>query len=121
MFKVRFHLASGSNYMQWQVKKAEVQYYDPAQFSLIMTGCTLKNHRSTAQRIHGGENKTVCAWINCESVTIIQGSPSDSGDPICYNPKKLPYWTDITGQQNLDGNRYDRLVTIGKRIMHTPL
>jgi hypothetical protein len=123
-YKVRFHLAQGENYMQWQVRvrDSDVQHYDPARYSLVMTNCVLRNHKATAQRIHDGDNKEVCAWIACDSVDIIElrkRAVSHTGDPICYNPKKLPYWTDVSGQQNLDGTRYERLATDGRQVIHT--
>ena len=59
---VRFHLAKGEHYRHWQVKRgAEVHYYDPAQYNLILWGCRLRNHAKTAQKIHDGANKSV--WL----------------------------------------------------------
>ena len=60
--KVRFNLGRGPNYLKWKVSypNGEVMYYYPTGVQLTMKGCTLKNSKSTAQKIFRGEsNKTV--------------------------------------------------------------
>ncbi len=45
MFKIRFHLGAGSNFMSWQVKNGkDVNYYDPGKFSILAIDCKLKNY-----------------------------------------------------------------------------
>ena len=63
-YKIRFHLAKGVNFMKWQIKdtkSGEVIYISPKDYSLHFEGVTLKNSKSTANRIKQGSNKTVCA------------------------------------------------------------
>lgn len=98
MYKVRFHLGAGQHYMHWQVKKEntiEIEYYDPERVSLHLHSCVLKNNRKTAERIFLGENKTVCAWVMCEKVTVHETNslsvPSWYSE-LRYNPRIKPYW-----------------------------
>ena len=74
MYKVRFHLGRGKHFMQWQIKSDEnvVSYVDPLDNQLAMLGCRLSLQPSAAQKIHDGANKTVCAWIECESVQVLE-------------------------------------------------
>lgn len=117
MFKVRFNLSAGVNFQKWQVKSPSgVTFYNPAIVSLVMSNCRLKNHGRTAQRIHAGENKRVCAWIECDNVEIIESS-RQSGFPICYNPRKLPYWTDVSGRLNLDNHEFHKIISIGRSLI----
>ncbi len=117
MFKVRFNLSAGENFMKWQVKRGDVvQYYDPLLVSLVMMNCTLKNRPATALKIHAGEHKSVCAWIECDNVEICESS-KQSGFPICYNPKKLPYWTDVAGRLNLDNHEFNKITTDGRQLI----
>lgn len=118
MYKVRFHLATGPHFMHWQVRRSdkEVMYFDPAQFSLVLHNCTLKNYRRVAERIFRGENKSVCAYILCEHVEPFAplSFPTKCG-PLSYNPRTAPYWRNLLGD-NRDGYHYDKIVTIGKTI-----
>lgn len=119
-YRVRFHLAKGEHYMHWQVKNLDtkqVNYYDPEEFSLYIIGATLKNQKATAEKIHAGENKSVCAWVNCEEVhaskhsrLIVRGP-----DKMSYNPRRAPYWTDSTGR-NMDNMSFLSLTTAGRAI-----
>ena len=109
-FQVRFHLGKGANYMCWQVKdygvnpaarngRPNIDYYPPSIASLEMTNCTLKNSPAIAQRIFEGENKTVCAWVECD-ILDVHYKKSPSYTPVDtknlrkykYNPKKNPHW-----------------------------
>jgi len=117
MFKVRFNLSAGENFMKWQVKCGHVvNYYDPSDVCIVMTGCKLRNNPHTAQKIHAGENKSVCAWIECDQVEIVDNT-KQSGFPICYNPRKLPYWTDVAGRLNLDNHEFHKIVSSGRTLM----
>ncbi len=116
MFKVRFNLSAGDHFQKWQVKCGPVvNYYDPADVCIVMTDCKLKNRAATALKIHAGEHKSVCAWIDCDDVEIVENS-IHSGLPICYNPKKLPYWTDVTGRRNLDNYSFHKIVSVGRSL-----
>ena len=119
-YRVRFHLAKGEHFMYWQVKNLdtkEVNYYNPEVYSLLIITATLKNQRATAEKIHAGENKSVCAWINADEVhatknsrLIIRGE-----DLMSYNPRRAPHWVDSTGR-NMDNMSFLSLVTCGRTV-----
>lgn len=118
--KVRFHLAKGLNYQRWQIRTQDnVEYYDPEDWTLEMRNATLRNRRKTAERIRMGENKTVCAWVECDQ---LKATPSrnhaapDAQEMVMYNPRKEPHWTNIEGA-DLDDSEYSKLVTYGRLII----
>jgi hypothetical protein len=120
-YKVRFHLAKGENYMKWQVfdlKHNHKDYYDPEKKYLILRDCKLGNHPSTAKKIYEGASKTVCAWIECESVSVYDDEPTQrirGKQQYKYNPKKNPHWfTDK--MTNVDGRKLTTIYTINKKI-----
>ena len=93
--KVRFNLGRGKNYLKWKVTHpdGEVIYYSPDEVQLVMTECTFKNHKSTAQKIYDGGNKTVCAWVLCKDIKIYTGKPiTDETKKVRYNPRVQPNW-----------------------------
>ena len=119
-YRVRFHLARGDNYMKWQVFDKQYNtkdYLDPDLKCIVMKQCVLRNHPSTAKRIFEGENKTVCAWIDCDDVTI-----SDTPPPLGkltqykYNPKKNPHW--FTDQSNNADNLPFKMMVTNKRKVY---
>jgi len=120
--KVRFNLGRGKHYMKWKIQsKSGVEYHSPKDVDLVLKNCQLKNNRKVAERIFKGENKDVCAWILCESITIrepIMPPNAIIGEyreqQIKYNPRINPYWS-IMGEC-VDNNIYDELHTIGKNI-----
>ena len=120
-YQVRFHLGKGANYGKWQVKgPGGVQYHDPATTSLTMLDCQLRNQRGTAQKVHDGANKSVCAWIDANEV-FVSGPihPLEiAGIPVSYNPKVAPYWRNLSGG-NIDGKRLSVLRTFGKQVSFT--
>jgi len=124
MYKVRFHLGRGKNFMKWQVTsnlntgdgtgaKHVVSYVDPLDNQLAMLGCKLSLQPTAAQKIHDGANKTVCAWIECESVQVLEVNrlkPNEQDYRIKFNPRQNPEWTD--GYNNVvSGNEYEILFT----------
>jgi len=117
MNKVRFHLATGENYMKWQVRSGDsITYYDPHEVSLHMTGCRLRNQRGTAEKILNGENKTVCAWVECESVQVLPPSPAKSPiNPVRYNPRKFPHWFNLA-LEDIDNHTFEALATDSRLI-----
>lgn len=120
-YRVRFHLAQGEHFMHWQVKNLDtgvVSYYNPDKFHLVMSSCTLKNSRATAEKIHAGQNKSVCAWINAKHVTAVSlryPDPIEAENRVSYNPRIAPYWTDSEGR-NIDGMSFSLLETSGKTV-----
>ena len=93
--KVRFNLGRGKNYLKWKVERPEggVTYYSPGEVQLVMTNCTFKNHKKTAQKIFDGQNKTVCAWVLCKEIEIkTTGFIKDETNRVRYNPRVQPNW-----------------------------
>lgn len=114
-YKVRFHLGLGENHMKWQVSSgSEVTYYKPEDVSLRMIGATLKNQKSGANKIFEGANKTVVAWVECDSVEVLPPR-SFNASPIFYNPRVAPFWRD-ENENNIDKSRFDCVVSTGKQL-----
>lgn len=113
-YKVRFHLAHGANYQKWQVKKDNnIVFYDPEEVSLVMFNCKLKNHCTVAEQIFRGSHKTVCAWIECQDLQVID-SEQTIGEQIYYNPKIAPYWQ--YKQSNVDNCLFGLIKTCRKKV-----
>ena len=112
--KVRFNLSRGENYMKWKVmyKNGRVVYYNPTEVQIVMSGCTLKNSRTAAQKIYTGETtKVVCAWVLCDDIQIIKEDfKPESNTRIKYNPRELPYWN-LNGK-NMDGENVKELYSV---------
>ena len=120
MFKVRFHLAQGENYMKWQIKNhlGEVTYYDPEKVTLAMYKCKLVNQKGTAQKIYDGANKTVCAWIECGAIRIL--NPSEiTENKVSYNPRVQPNW--MMNNQIVDNIGFNYLRTSGRGVYFCPV
>ena len=97
--KVRFNLSRGKNYMKWKVEYPDgtISYFDPSKVQLVMEDCTLKNHKKTAEKIHNGANKSVCAWVLCKTLKVninkdIRDFWNVYTKRIRYNPKDQPNW-----------------------------
>ena len=113
--KVRFHLGNGQHKGHWQVRSGKrVSYFDPSEVSLTMRGCRLVNHSATARRIHGGDNKTPCAWVECEAVEA-RPSQAVTGELVRYNPRVEPSW--IYRGSNADGMEFALLQTCGTSVI----
>lgn len=99
--------------MKWKVEYPEgrVEYLHPTDVQLVMTGCTMKNHRKTAQKIFEGANKTVCAWVLCDSIRIRkEGFDPDNGNRIRYNPRVQPNW--VLNGRVVDGEEFDEIISV---------
>jgi len=114
MLKVRFHLGQGENYMKWQVRDGDKdpEYLDPETTSFTLINCTLKNNKRLAREIHGGANKTVCAWILCDEIRM--DAEHAEGQEIGYNPRKKPFWTD--GENDLDNRKFKTISSKGRKL-----
>lgn len=121
--KVRFNLGAGENYMKWKIDipGQPARYISPDAVQLRMTCCTVKNQKSTANKIHQGANKSVCAWILCNEISILTDLdcvPSitqlKNFEPLSYNPRVQPNW--LCGGKNVDGDSYDNIVSMGKTL-----
>ena len=112
--KVRFNLSRGENYMKWQImyNDGRVEYHHPAEVQIIMTGCTLKNRRTVAEKIYtGATTKVVCAWVTCNVLELrTENFIKDNDLRIRYNPRKHPYW-EMEGE-NLDGKNYEKIFSV---------
>lgn len=119
--RVRFHLGRGEHYRQWQVRweDGRVVYYKPEDWVLVMHNCKLRNRRSVADRIHAGENKSVCAWIMCESVglypTAVYPRLHSTGSEVTYNPRVRPYWASPMGF-DIDDTEHAGVYTFGRCV-----
>ena len=117
-YRVRFHLGRGQNHKKFQVRHPDgrVTYHDPSRVQILMVGCRLHNQNRIAEAICAGRNKTVCAWVDADSVWFEYPSTItiDSSKAISFNPKKVPYWTD--GISNLDGKTYPEIITSGSNL-----
>lgn len=113
--RVRFHLAEGRHKGHWQIRRGRsVRYVDPNVASLTMRGCRLVNRPATARKIYCGENKTPCAWIECDRVEV-SASPAYSGSTVSYNPRVAPHW--VFGGDNADGMTFALLSTRGRHVL----
>lgn len=100
-YKVRFNLGAGKNYMKWKIEGPDgTAYYSPNEVQIIMMNCQLKNQKSTAQKIHDGAHKTVCAWIKCGSLVVTQDQPFNetNATQLKYNPRVRPNWYTDTNE-----------------------
>ena len=115
--KVRFNLGRGKNYLKWKVTypDGEVTYYSPDEFQLVMTECTFKNHKKTAQKIYDGDNKTVCAWILCKYIKVhTDKSITDESNRVRYNPRVQPNW--VYNDKVVDDETSPQLHTIDRGV-----
>jgi len=125
--KVRFNLGRGENYMKWKIEypSGQVSYYSPISIQLIMKNCTFKNGRKTAMKIFNGENKSVCAWVLCEDITVCYGSfkQFDAMDlpRLKYNPKKLPFWVMNDDQSSIDGHKFEEIGSVDSQLYVTKI
>lgn len=114
--KVRFNLGRGKNYLKWKVQyESEVVYYDPAEITLFMFGCILKNNKSAAEKIHQGANKNVCAWVLCDEVFLGKNVELPTGaTQLKYNPRVQPNWT--ADGANVDNHQYESIHSDGRKL-----
>lgn len=117
-YKIRFHLGRGENYMKWQIQHPDnpTEYHVAEGVWLVMTNCKLYNRPNVAANIHRGANKTVCAWVECESVEafttpILKGTKDVH---LAFNPRVNMFWN-IDGE-NVDNAEYEMLYTYQRRV-----
>lgn len=117
IIKIRFHLGAGENFMKWRIENVndkDVAFYSPEEMIALMTNCKLYNQKATANKIHNGANKTVCAWIMCESFEFVE-QVTTFGEQIKYNPRVIPHWVDSEGN-NVDKKEYVSMSINNKTI-----
>ena len=111
-YKIRFNLGRGANYLKWKVTSpnGDVNYYEPNNVCLHMENCKLVNQQGTANKIFDGANKTVCAWIESETVTIFEPLIiPKNGSKVSYNPRVQPNW--VCDGEIVDKGLYETLYT----------
>jgi hypothetical protein len=120
MIRVRFHLAKGENFRKWQVRHADgsVTYHDPETTTILMRDCYLRNSRKVAERIHGGENKTVCAWVLCRKVHIWTSTPQPTPEEtqiamVRFNPRRYSWMELWRIHDNQLNDAYSRQIQSG--------
>jgi hypothetical protein len=119
--KVRFNLGRGPNYMKWKITypSGTIEYASPTSTQIVMKGCTLKNSRTTAEKIFNGQHKTVCAWILCNEIEVKFSEFKSFEDTFLsraeYNPRVKPYWT-IKGSNS--DNLYFGEITTEDKILY---
>ena len=119
MYRVRFHLQSGKNFMKWQIRQGKkVVYIDPAQHKLEMLGCKLVNKINKAKQVHKRGVKDVAGWVECDDVVINDEIGVDNLERLFYNPIRDPQWRRESddGEFAWDNSEYATLVTQGKQV-----
>lgn len=116
--KVRFNLGKGKNYMKWKVQCGnQSEYYSPEEYNLFLYGCQLKNHKKTANKIHAGADKSVCAWILCDNIFLGQNVELPTGGTqLKYNPRLQPNWVAGTAGEVVDDQVYDHIWSDGRKL-----
>tara|TARA_R110000822_G_scaffold34517_1_gene98018 strand:+ start:1899 stop:2429 length:531 start_codon:yes stop_codon:yes gene_type:complete len=120
-YKIRFNLGRGENYLKWKVTSpnGDVNYYEPNNVCLHMENCKLVNQQGTAKKIHDGANKTVCAWIESETVTILEPLNIAQGIKVSFNPRVQPNW--VCDGEIVDKGRFDVLYTHESGVYYNTL
>ena len=123
MYKIRFNLGRGNNYMKWKVTDPEgnITFYDPDKHNIFFFGATLFNRPDTAKKIKEGANKRPCAWIKCRNIIprLKHELPLDNEtevNQVSYNPRVAPYWRDEKGN-NIDDYNIHVGTTSGKKVL----
>ena len=121
MYKIRFHLARGDNFMKWQVKylgteyggDVEVQSVDPAKHQIAMVNAHLTVQTRTSKKHHAEACKTGCAWVQCDEVQITRNDkikPNVNDFYVRFNPRRNPEWVDMHNNI-MSGEEYSLLVS----------
>ena len=125
MYKIRFHLGRGENFMKWQVKTLVsdgsdlIQYFEPNEYQLAMFDAKLKVQLGTSKKIHDGACKTVCAWVECDELQVLGQSdlikPCENDFYVRFNPRHNPNWTDRYSNI-MNDEKFEVLVTDDRSI-----
>lgn len=114
--KVRFNLGRGKNYMKWKVEYGKTsEYYSPDEYNLFLYGCQLKNSRKTADKIHQGANKSVCAWVLCDTILLGKNIElPEATTRLTYNPRVQPNW--LAGAAVADDQHFEQIWSDGRKL-----
>jgi len=121
-YKLRFHLAQGENYMKWQLTHPDgtKTYHDPDTTRFRLWGCKFKNQRSTADKIHSGAHKTVCAWVEAVDIKVckyLKHPEEQLGPRLVYNPRIQPYWHfESDPQESIDNKMMLAIESHGRNL-----
>ena len=126
-YKIRFNLGRGENYLKWKITSpnGDVNYYEPTEVCLHMENCKLVNQKGSAQKIFDGANKTVCAWIESETVTIFEPLKDTlnlipkNATKVSFNPRVQPNW--VCDGEIVDKGRFDVLYTHESGVYYNTL
>lgn len=119
MYRVRFHLGAGKNFLKWQIRDGKsVVYVDPSKDCLEMIGCKLVNKINKAKKVHAAGVKDVSGWVECEEVIINNEIDIDNLEKLHYNPIRDPMWRRESdcGEFAWDNSRYASLITQGRQV-----
>lgn len=118
--KVRFNLGRGANFMKWKIHytNGTSEYHSPDEVQLTLSQCTLKNHKTIANKIFKEANKSVCAWVLCDDIEIkkISFKQEDISKmtELKYNPRITPNW--IIENIIADEMNIEELTSIGRKL-----
>ena len=107
--------------MKWKVTSpnGDVEYYDPDYNTIVMSGCKLRNSPATAQKIHDGANKTVCAWVDADHVDVKVNDFQllwSVDKELRFNPREQPHWSYAGDIRNIDNQEVDLIITQNRRL-----
>ena len=118
--KVRFNLSRGVNYFKWKVEYPDrVEYHSPTDVQLVLAKCEVKNNSKTAKKIFEGQHKQVCAWVLCKQVLIRKKDfeqEKEDWKRLKYNPRVLPQWVIEDNTESVDGQKFNRIVSIDYKL-----
>ena len=119
-YKLRFNLGKGERFMKWKITYPDgsVDYLDPDEVTIVLWNCQLKNRRKVAEAIFEGANKRVCSWVTAEKAMVFTKDktlPPIAAEPIRYNPRLAPHWTDSIGA-DIDDVELTKVITDGRRL-----
>ena len=105
--------------MKWKVEDPNKtsKFYDPEEVSIVMNNITLVNRKSTSNKIFAGANKTVCAWIECEEILIINPVDTPGKVEVRYNPRIQPNW--VCCGEDVDSHKFSGAFTSGRKVYLT--
>jgi len=118
MYKVRFNLGTGKNFLKWKITHPDgkVEYHEPNDVILDMTDCFLRNQFGTAKKIFDGANKTVCAWVEAKDVRVL--TPFNQSpvvlEQVSYNPRVAPHW--MCNGKDVDGESFESIISINRNL-----
>ena len=119
-YEVRFHVGSGKYCKFWQIKnqnKEIINYYDPSKFQLRLFDCELVNKPNVASKVLKTQVRDVCGWIKCSKFEVIKNKNQNNKNlkMVVYDPKVKTYWHYENQENNIDGEKFNEMITVEKR------